>query len=222
MKKSKLHYLKAAAPFILISAVALIFLCALIFHTPEPLEDWPGERESRLSRRITHILATTLFTNFQGDDAFRLNISEEDINEILSHLEWGRKQNGVVMHQPRIILIERTLVGMANVDYKGFRFSVTVELVPFLNKNGLLEIDISKVRIGALPVTLIARKILADNYANRTVNPAKPGWQRELEKALFTDAPAEPVFEVLERKIRITGLQITDQTLKTKLIPETE
>jgi hypothetical protein len=222
MNKSKFYYLKAAAPFMLIFIVILIFIFALIFHTPEPLKNWPGEKKSQISKSITHMLATTLFINLQRDKAFHLDFSEDNVNEILSHLEWSKKKNGAVIHQPRILFPEERLVCMANVDYKGFRFSVTVELIPYLNTDGLLEIDISKVRIGALPVTPIARKILADNYANRTADPAKPDWQKKLEKALFTDAPAEPVFKILERKIRITGLHITDQTLKTKLIPVAE
>lgn len=217
--KNKFYYLKKAAPFILISAAVVIFLCALIFHTPQPLENWHGQRNNQISKRITHILAANLFANLQESKPFQLRLSDADINEILSHGDYPEKRNNVVVHQSRVIFYEQTLVFMVNVDYKGMRFSVTAELIPSLNKNELLEIDISTVRIGALPVTFVARKIYTDKYENRQPDPFKPAWQKKLEKALFTDTPVEPVFEIYERKIRITGLRITNGNIRLELAP---
>jgi len=219
MKKKIFSYLKKTAPFTLVSVAVVVFLCALIFHTPKPLQNWPRQRSNQISRNLTHILATNLFANLQKNEPFQLRLSEDNINEMLSHAGYPEKQNDTVIHQPRVILLERTLVCMVNMDYKGLKFSVTAEIVPFLNKDGLLEIDISKVRIGALPVTFLAKKVYSDRYANHSANPAKQNWQKKLEKALFTDTPVEPVLEIYQRRIRITSVRITDGNIKVEFAP---
>jgi hypothetical protein len=121
------------------------------------------------------------------------------------------------------------ITAMTEVDYKGMSFALTVSIEPVIDEKGLLGLDIVKVRIGALGVTPIAKKICAEQYEKRRTETAKPLWQSKLEKALLTSERVEPVFEILPvlssifdtetKTLRITDIKIADREITIKFSP---
>ena len=116
---------------------------------------------------------------------------------------------------------------MGTAVLKSVQVVITVELNPSLGENGLLNLQVSKVKAGAVNITpvvkAIARSMYADKLAAVKVDPCDLG--ARIAASLFNDEPFDPVFEIKdmlgdkEKKVRVEKITLTSKKLTVRLAP---
>jgi len=110
---------------------------------------------------------------------------------------------------------------------KGVDLVITVVGEPRLNEEGLLNLHVAKVKIGAMNITPLARMIAKRMYAQRlaTVPIDTEDLGAKIAGSLLNDEPFEPVFDIADifenekKKLRIEKITIQQEKLILRLVP---
>ena len=211
---------------IIVLAVACVAVVFLLTHVPggyQPLRPPPTDE---VSPSLTHYLAPNFHNNIQLDRPFDVVVIQKGLNEIIVDENslgwaWPYSLNGVVISAPSVVFHQDTIMLMATVDYAGFPIVVTFIGTPKLDENGLLSLNIRKVKAGAVNITLLAGFIARRVIAHQLRILPDTQWLRDLDGALADNKPFDPVFPIYnsEKHIRLTKAEITTAKLLLGFAP---
>ncbi len=206
-----------------VAAAGLVYLFTQVPRTYHPLA--PVARE-QVNSYLTHYLAPTFHNNVQLDRPFQVIVLQQQLNEIIvdEHAlgrSWPVYLNGVTISAPSVVFMPSTIYLMATVDYAGFPVVVSIIASPQLNEQGLLSLNVRKVKAGALTVTPLARYIAGRVIAAQMPQIERNQWLKDLEAAIMQNAPFDPVFPVYqsEKSIRLTSAEIEASRLVLGFAP---
>lgn len=175
----------------------------------------------QVSQYLTNELLPQLYNGVQLGEPFDLVMSEDGINDIIARSKWPKESDSAKILTPQVFFVPDGAVIMGSVVMKGFEFIVTVELRPAFDANGLLNLNVEQVKIGAMNLTPIAR-ITARKMYTQQLAESEVDTENILAKiagSLLNGEPFEPVFEVEKKKVRIEKINITQGKLTARLIP---
>jgi hypothetical protein len=110
---------------------------------------------------------------------------------------------------------------MGQAELKGASLVVTVGVRPAVDDQGLLRLDVTKVKVGALGLTPVARMVAKRMYTQRLAEgPAVVDDLRtQIAAALLNDQPFEPVLMVRNRKVRLKSLELQRGQVVLRFVP---
>ena len=89
------------------------------------------------------------------------------------------------------------IVLMATMAAGGAELVLTIRIEPVFDQQGLVNLGVTKVMVGAVNVTAFARiflkNIYLENHNGR--EPADEGIEEKIIRSLLDDEPFEPVFD---------------------------
>ncbi len=206
---------------IALAAVSVLFVLLLYrparYHPPEPA----GDRQRQVSPYLTHELLPQLYNGTQRGEPFDLIVTQKGINDIIARSKWPKESGGVRFSAPAVLFVPESIVLMGTANVKGVEFVVTVVLGPRLDEQGLLNLQVAGVKIGAMDITLLARAVARRMYAQRlaaTDIETEDLWA-QIGASILNDEPFEPVFKIEAKKLRMEEITITQQKLILRLSP---
>ncbi len=113
---------------------------------------------------------------------------------------------------------------MGTVNIKGVEFVVTIVAEPKIDERGLLNLWVTKVKVGAMNITLLARVMAKTMYQKQlaTAPLNTQDWRAKIAGSLLNDEPFEPVFKVEDKKVRVKKITITQEKLTIHLTPASD
>ena len=131
------------------------------------------------------------------------------------------ESQGVMLYAPAALFVPGKLVLMGTADAKGVEFVVTIELAPKIDESGLLNLTVTKVKVGAMNITPLAKVVAKKMYMQRISNLAvdTKTLETKIVASLLTDEPFEPVFIIDDKKVRIEKITIENEKLSAHLVP---
>ncbi|MCK4249943.1 hypothetical protein KAX97_00735, partial [candidate division WOR-3 bacterium] len=107
---------------------------------------------------------------------------------------------------------------------KEVEFIITVAGRPVINENGLLNLHITKVKVGAVPVTVIARIVARKMYAKHLgeIEVDMDNLRANVLASLLSDEPFEPIFNVEDKKVKIIKVDVEKGELGIGFEPVSE
>lgn len=144
----------------LIVIVSALLLMSLALHEPGAYQPVPAETGG-ISPYITHKLAPEVFLKVQLDNRFEIIVEQDGLNDIVARLDWPRQSGKATIQQPVATLDPNGLSVMAKVHYLKLPVVLTVKARPEILEDGRLVFNLRTVRAGKIPVTPIARMIIA-------------------------------------------------------------
>jgi hypothetical protein len=221
-RKVALHILCVVSAVV----VAVIIVClALLTHRPGQYQPLPRTTSEAVNPYLTHYLAPQVNNNIQIDKPFEVIVPQKELNEIIADEDslgwsWPVKLNGVTFDKPIVIFASKRILLMGTVDYAGFPIVVTIIADPVLDSEGLLSLNVRKVKAGIINITPLAKVIAGKVFAHQVKQHDTEPWLRSLSDALLTNKPFEPVFPTYENKyILLTGAEIEQQQLTLRFRP---
>ena len=211
-------------------ALAAIIL-ALLFYKPTrytpPDAIGADNRQEEISQYLTNELLPQLYNGAQRDEPFDIEIFQKGINETIARFKWPRESEGVILSAPTIFFVTDNIVLMGTANIKGAELVVTIVARPALNENGLLNLNIQKVKIGAMNITPVAKMLAKRMYSERMANIAVDikDLRAKIAASLLNEEPFEPVFNIngifedLDKKLRIQKIAIAQKKLTIRLVP---
>jgi len=206
-----------------LAVAAIIF--ALLLYRPgryKPADFGPGNyKRGQVSPYLTHDLGPVFNKGVQYREPFQLVVTQKGINDIITRGNWPRESEGILLYAPSALFVPGTVVLMGTVDIKGVEFIITIELEPKINEQGLLNLQVAKVKVGAMNITPLAKMMAKKMYAQRVaaIPIDKEAVQTKIAASLLTDEPFEPVFRIDDKKVRIEKITVAKEKLLLRLVP---
>lgn len=207
---------------ILVSLLYLLFLYKPARYNPLDI-DYDGQ----VSQYLTNELLPQLYNGAQGTEPFDLVVIQKGINDAIARAKWPKHYGGIVFSAPEVFFFPDTIVLMGTAVLRSVQVVITIELNPSLDEHGLLNLQVSKVRAGAVNITpvikAIARSMYTDKLAAVKADPCDLG--ARIAASLFNDEPFDPVFEIKdmlgnkEKRVRVEKITLVPEKLTVHLVP---
>lgn len=226
-KRRKTRFRKLAF-WLLVDAIVAVVVFALLLHKPgsyDPAKFGSFDDEQRqVSPYLTHELLPKIHNDAQFEKPFDVVVTQDGISEIVIGLGWPKMSGGVMLYSPAVLFAPGSVVLMGTASLKGAEFVVTFVIRPEIDEQGRLNLLVSKVKVGAMNVTPLAKMMAKKMYAQRIA--ALPdgmidsnAWETKIAGSLLSGEPFEPVFKIDDRKLRIEQITVQNQKLTARLIP---
>jgi uncharacterized protein YpmS len=216
-RKFKKRYL------LLAHLVVVAVIIALLLYTParyNPLKV-PAAAKKKVSKYLTDDLAAPFYNGTEFGEPFDLPVTQEGINEVVAYSKWPKESGDARFCAPAVLFVPGQIVLMGTAMMKGVEFVVTIAVAPSIDEQGLLSLRVTKVKVGAMNVTLLAKLIAKRMYQQRiTAEPIDTEDLRaKIAASLLNDEPFDPVFKAEGNKARIAKVTIEKEKLTLRLIP---
>jgi len=224
--RKKQRYKRLICWLLIDLAVAVIIL-ALLMYKPsryDPLEGTAADhRQGQVSPYLTH-LSSQYYNGAQRRTAFELVITEEGINQAITWSDWAVESEGIWLYAPAVLFTPGTIVLMGTANVKGAEFVVTIELEPRIDLQKLLNLQVAKIKIGAMNITPLARLIAKKMYADRlaTVSVDTEHWRAKIAQSLLNDQPFDPVFPAEDKNVRLDNVTVEQGRLILRFVPASQ
>jgi hypothetical protein len=196
--------------------LAVVLLVTLAAYNPRSYAPLIPENPQQVSPYLTHTLGPDFYNNVQMDEPFELIVEQAGLNDIFSRYPWPFVDDGISVYTPMISISPQQTVLMAQVDFKGLSTILSVYGSPCLDSEGMMNLNIQSVYLGALPITPLARS-LAKQYVLEHFNLNDP--IEAVNLAFVTNQPFDPVVQIAGHTARITELNIEPARARLVLKP---
>lgn len=218
----KKHY---ALKLTLLSTVSLIIILTitsiLLLHKPSDYQPPQTIEDRQVSKYLTHVISQDLYNGAQAGEPFELVVTEEGIADIIARSGWPKLVGEALFSIPQVRFMpdKITIQGLVNIDK--VELFVVVEGTSYLDEQGLLYLHVTKIKIGAVSVTAVAKIIAGTIYNNESTRRRldQDDWRARIMTALLLDEPFEPVFEIEDAGIRIDDVKIEEGKLTIHFVP---
>ncbi len=223
MKTRKKRKLKKRYWLLVNLGIVIVILILLLYkptHYGPPDFAWSKE----VSPYMTHELYPQLYNGVQRDQPFDLIVTQEGINDIIAHSKWPKKSDGISFFAPVVLFVPDSIVLMGTANIKGVQFVVTIVAEPGLDDQGLLNLQVTKVKVGAMNITLlagvVAKRMYQQQLATTPIDTKDLGAQ--IAASILNDKPFKPVFKLEGKKVRIEKITITQGKMTIRLAPASD
>lgn len=217
-KKSKRRSFYLLLGILFVISVILIFL---LLYKPADFRQLQPVESDDVSVYLTHVMMPDFYNGLGRQKPFKLVISEQGLNDIIAHAKWPKKNNGDIFMMPVVSIEPYGVVIKGIVILKGFEFLVTVVLDPVVDSDGLANLTVSAVRVGALNITLaaklIAKAIFQQHTGKLDINAAD--LRSKVAASMLVNKPFEPVFELKKKKGRAEKITLEKEHAIIDFIP---
>ena len=218
----KRYVLKLTLLILATVAVVLTAAAVLLLHKPSDFEQPQPVDDKQVSKYLTHVISQDLYNGAQQGEPFDLVVTEEGISDIIARSGWPKQVAEASFAVPEVKFEPDgiQLRGIVNLD--SVELFVVIEGTGYVNRQGLLHLEVTKVKIGAVTVTAVAKLVAAAIYAGEASqrNLQEDHWQTKIMAALLKDEPFEPVFKIDEAKVRIQKVKIESGKITIHFVPE--
>lgn len=225
MGKKKKSRRRKLLYWLLIDAVVVAVVVGLLLHKPSrynpAVAAEPNAEGERVHPYLTHDLMPQLYNGAQSQRPFDLEVLDDALNEAIAMSRWPQESDGVTFSAPEVLFQPGRIVLMGTADIEGAELVITIELEPRLSDEGLLSIELANVKIGAMPITLLAKMIAKQKYQEylETVPVDTENINAKVAAALLNEESFEPVFKVEDKWVRLEQLTIESGKLAAHLVP---
>jgi uncharacterized protein YpmS len=202
-------------------AAALVFFVLLLLYKPARHGSPEFTYDNQVSPYLTHELLPELYNNAQLGEPFELVVTEEGINDVIARSKWPKQSGSVWYSVSEVLFVTDNIVLTGAAIAGGVEFAVTVVAEAGIDRNGLLKLQVTKVKIGAINLTTLGKMIAKRIYARRldTASPDKKDIRLQIADSILNDEPFVPVFKIEDKKVRAEKIKITKGKLTIRLTP---
>jgi hypothetical protein len=218
--KKKVYFVLAG-----LAAVFVIFV-SLLLYKPAHFSPPDITYSKQVSPYLTHELLPHIYNNAQLGEPFDLTIIQNKAKDIVALTRWPKELDGLRVSAPQVLFVADGIVLRGTVAARGVQFVVTIVAEANLDQEGLLNLRVAKVKIGAMNITALARMLAKRIYQRRfaTSDSSATGidaedWRAQIAASLLDNEPFAPVFEIEDRKVRADKITITQGKLTIHLVP---
>ncbi len=204
--------------WLLVDLAIAVFLLVLLFYTPSGYNPASDDNDGRVDSYLTH-LSSEFYNGAQLQEPFEVVIIDEKLNEAIAG--WSMASEETVLSSPAVRFESDTIALMGTATLKGVELVVTIVLQPEIDANGLLNLQVAKVKTGAMNITPLARMVARRMYEQQlAIMPVDTGdWRAQVAASLLDGKPFDPVFPVEDKNVRLEKVNIAEGKLTLHLEP---
>ena len=211
--------------WLLIDLAVVVIIAVLLLYKPAHYNpdniSLAGENHRQVSPYLTHKLSPQFYNGMQRGEPFELVVTQAGINDIIRRSGWPKESGGVWFWAPEMLFEDDGIVLRTMANIKGVEFVVTFVINPSFDQNGLLNLQVTKVKVGAMNITLLAKVVAKRMYQQQLASLGDDRDQLSVKIAasLLNDEPFEPVFSIEDKKVRAEKITLEQERLTIHLVP---
>jgi len=210
--------------WLLIDIAVAATVIGLLLHKParyDPIAPATGAGNGRVHPYISHDVGPQFYNGAQSQRPFEMVVLDKGLNEVISEAGWVQQSDGINLSRPEIQFIDGRIVLMGTADVERADLVVTVELEPEVDEQGLLNLNVAKVKIGAMNITPLAKMVAKKMYQQRLESEPvnTKDLRAQIAASLLIEEPFDPVFKAEDKWVRLTGFEITAGKLIARFEP---
>lgn len=204
------------------SIIILTIIVILLLHKPSDYEPPQTINDKQVSKYLTHVISQDLYNGAQAGEPFKLVIAEEGISDIIARSDWPKQAGEASFAIPEVKFEPDSILLQGMVSLDTVELFVVISGTGYIDEQGLLHLDVTRVKIGAVSITTVARLIAAAIYNNEATRRQlqEDDWRARIMAALLLNIPFEPVFEIEGSKVRIKNVKIETGKIILHFVPE--
>jgi len=204
--------------WLLVDLAVMIIILVLLLYTPAGYKPAVGNKSGQVSRYLTN-LSSEFYNGAQLQDPFEVVVIDEKLNEAIAG--WSESSEDTTLSAPAVSFTPGSIALMGTASIKGVELVVSIIFEPEIDENGLLNLQLAKVKTGAMNITPLARMVARKMYEQQcAVMPMDTDdWRTQVARAILDDEPFEPVFPVEDKKVRLEKMAIEEDKLILHLAP---
>ncbi|MFH1614363.1 MAG: hypothetical protein ABIG61_04675 [Planctomycetota bacterium] len=208
--------------WLLFDVIVLVILLLLLTHKPSDYIPVKAVGDGTVSKYLTHELATDFYNNVQVGEPFDLIVREEGIADIISHGKWPFIADGIAIEAPTVYFGGAGIKVIGLVNYRGVNFAVTVFVEPSVDEAGMLHLELKRVKLGVVNITLAAKIIAKQMYQSHLSVAGRAGNEpgARVAGALLGGEAFVPVFNVDGKAVRIGEVKMLNRVIIIRFLPE--
>ncbi len=204
---------------LIIAVVIIIFF----LHKPAYFKPSNAVDSNEVSTYLTHELSPQFYNGVQLQEPFSLIVHQNRLNDAIARFGWPKESEGIRFSTPIVFFVPDRIVLMTEATLMGMKLVVTIESEASIDKKGLLNLDVVRVKVGAVSVTFLAKIVAKRMYAQQLASIVdREDFGSQIAGAILNDEPFEPVFEVEDKKVRIERVSIMGGALTIRFVPVSE
>lgn len=165
-----------------------------------------------VSTYLSHELLPSFYNGIQRREPFEMTISQEGVNHILTSLKWPQQHESMVFYLPEVFFTPDKIEVVCPVVLNGIDLLMQLAIEPVLDKEGLLYLNLSALKVGNKNLTLFAETLYS-------LWPAPSGPSKPLLRALLKNEPLEAVIPTGQGGVRITAISMAEGALRLTFDP---
>jgi len=211
--------------WLLVDLAVAAFIFALLLYRPSRYDRRTassiGSQQGRVEPYMTH-LSSELYNGAQLGEPFELEVIEQGINQTITR--WSAESEGILFTAPELLFLPGSIVFMGMADVKSAQFVVTIAIEPNTDEKGMLNLQVAKVKIGAMNITPLAKMIAKKMYQERiaTVPIDTQDLRSQIAASLLNGEPFDPIFNVDHKKVRLDGITVKQGKLILRFVPASQ
>jgi len=180
----------------------------------DPAAYEPGQVHPYLTR-----LSSDFYNGAQMQEPFDFVVDQGRLNEAIA--DWFEQADDVSLYCPVVVFEGGSAVFMATADLKGLEFIVTIAVEPRIDAQGMMSLHVSKVKVGSMALTPVARLIAGRMYEQRLAEGQidTDHWRAKLAAGLLGAKAFEPVIKAEDKKVRIQAVLADGGKLAVRFAP---
>lgn len=213
--------LKRFGIWLLVDLVVAGTIILLLLHSPANFHQQKPIDTNELSPYLTNYLMPTIYSGAQKQQPFEMEVIAKGINDIIARNPWPIEADDIIFHMPQTFLSQDTITLIGAVVFKGAKLIITLQAKPTINEAGLLNFNVTGVRVGSLNITIIAKFIAGQMYRKRMGDYYidSDDLNAKLAASLLNNTPFDPTFKIEDKYIRIIKVALTKGKLNINFVP---
>jgi uncharacterized protein YpmS len=221
--KRKLNRRKKAICWILVDLAVAATVLALLLYKPAHYRvirpGGAGYEQGQVHPYVSHELLPDFYNGAQRGEPFELGVVEDKINEAIAG--WSEESESVSLSAPSVVFLPGRVVLMATANIRGAKLVVSAVLEPKIDEQGLLNLGVAKLKVGAMNITFLAKMMAKRMYQHQlaTVRVDTEDTRTKIAASLLNSEPFEPIFKGEDKKVRLEEITITKGKLTLRFVP---
>ena len=217
-KKKKL---KRKLIWLVVHIVGLTVIITLLLLRPKDYSPLNIPRSNQVSQYLTNVLLPQFYNGSQTGKPFIVVVTKKGVNDILARSDWPKQTGDASFTDPAVLFETDGLVLMGKALLKGMEFIVTIVIRPQYDDSGLLNLRVSRVSVGLMNVTILARATAKRMYQQQMqfYVSAPDDWRSQVLASVLNNEPFDPVFRIENKKLRIEKVTFGSEKLLLHVVP---
>lgn len=201
--------------------VALTVIFTLLLLRPKGYKPLNIPKSNQVSRYLTNVLLPQFYNGSQTGKAFNVIVTQKGVNDIVARSEWPKQSGDASFDDPAVLIDSDGIVLMGKALLKGMEFIITIVIRPKYDERGFLNLRVSRVRVGLMNVTLLARATAKKMYQQQMefYVVRSDDWHSQVLGSLLNNEPFDPVFTIDNKKLRIYKVTLGSEQLLLHVEP---
>ena len=220
-KVKKTKFRKCLLPAALFVLVLLMLVLVLTAYRPKRYAPVKITDNNLISPYLTHHLLPAVYNGAQLGQPFEVVITQDGLNDIVARFPQPIKLHNITLTDPQVIFTPMQITLMATVKARPVNPVLTIEVSPFINQHGLLNLCINRVLLGNIDITSIAMSIGNKAYSNwlSSTGTEPDNIAAQVCRSLLNNEPFEPIFEIGGKQLRVSNIEIMTKKTIVLLTP---